>query len=211
MRKFTQEESAFLRKNVAGRSYVRLTVLFNNRFLPSVTIEVIAGFLRRHKLRNGLNTRFQPGHISHNKGKKGCAPGSEKGWFKPGQMPATFREAGSERINIYGYAEIKVANPKIWKAKHAVIWEAAHGKIPKGHVIIFADGNKENFALDNLLLVSRGELAVMNRMNLISNHGDLTKTGKVVADIKMMISARKKETKKRKTGRGYAKQRNKSQ
>ena len=134
-----------------------------------------------------------------------CSKGCEKGWFKPDHRPVNYMPIGSERINADGYVEVKVSNTKKpvqrrWRAKHLVIWEKAHGKLPKHHVVIFADRNNRNFALDNLLLVSRPELVVMNRLGLISPHKNLTKTGKVVADLKLAIRKRgaKKKTKRTK-------------
>lgn len=112
-------------------------------------------------------------------------------------MPTNFKPVGSERINAKGYVEVKVRNPNTWKLKHRVVWEQANGKIPKGHRILFADGNRLNMAPDNLLLVSRGELAVMNHFRLISAHKDLTKVGKSVAEIKLLLAARRKKTKRR--------------
>jgi hypothetical protein len=114
---------------------------------------------------------------------------------------------GTERINGEGYIEVRIRNPsgKPWKnrkAKHRAIWEKAHGKILKGRVIIFADGNKLNMSLDNLLLVTRSELAVMNRLGLISAHRDLTEAGKAIADIKLLIARRVRELKKKSGQKG---------
>jgi hypothetical protein len=102
-----------------------------------------------------------------------------------------------------GYVVIKFSDRKNrgnknWRRKHAIIWEKAHGKIPPGHVVIFADGDRLNFDLDNLLLVSRGEHGVMNRWGLRSGHGELTRAGLAVADIKMAIAERKRGIKKTK-------------
>lgn len=38
--------------------------------------------------------------------------------------------------------------------KHRFLWETANGPIPKGHKVIFADGDKTNITLDNLIMVS---------------------------------------------------------
>jgi hypothetical protein len=93
---------------------------------------------------------------------------------------------------------VKIANPDVWKVKKTIIWEAANGPIPKGYVVIFADRNKSNFDLDNLLLVSRKELMIMNRKSLIFPDQDLTKTGKAIAGLHMAINSKikKRETKK---------------
>jgi hypothetical protein len=196
--RYTAAEIRFLEKKVAGRSYAELTELFNRRFGLALSIYQIKGTMGRLGLTNGRDCRFRPGHVSSNKGRKGyCPPGSEKGWIKPGARPWNYKPVGTERTNGGGYVDVRIRNPsgklwKNWKAKHRLIWEQAHGKIPRGHVVIFADGNRLNFALDNLLLVSGGEHGVMNRCNLRSAHGDLTRAGKAVADIKMAIADRKR-------------------
>lgn len=128
-----------------------------------------------------------------NKGKKGVTCGGKETQFGKGRKPWNYRPVGSERTNVDGYVEIKIADPKTWKAKHVLLWEAAHGPIPKGHVVIFADGNKQNVTLENLLLLSRRELAVMNKKGLIANDAELTKAGVVVADIYLKIGERKRK------------------
>jgi hypothetical protein len=198
---YTPEEIRFVKRKIAGRSYVEMTALFNERFglrgKKKITFGQMQSFLGNHKLSSGRDCRFRPGLIPHNKGKKGhCPPGSEKGWFKPGEMPYAWRPVGTEIVDSYGYVKVKIRNPRTWKFKHRLIWEKAHGKVPRGHVILFADGNKLNVRLDNLLLISRKELAVMNRLGLISAHKDLTKIGKSIADIKLLIAERKQEAKK---------------
>jgi hypothetical protein len=199
---FTRDEILFIKRKIAGRSYAEMTELFNRQFglrgKKKLTLEQMKGVLGRNKLRNGRDGRIQPWQIPHNKGKKGYwPPGCEKGWFQHSVMPWNYRPVGSERINADGYFEIKTRNPKTWKAKHLIIWEKAHGKVPRGHAIIFADGNRLNVCLGNLLMVSREELLVMNHLGLISADKDLTKIGKSIADIKLLIAERKRELKKK--------------
>jgi hypothetical protein len=212
-RVYTAEEIRFVEKKIAGRSYAETAALFNEHFglrgKKKLTLGQMRSFLQYHKLRNGRDCRFRPGGVSHNKGKKGyCSPGSEKGWFKPGRKTWNWKPAGTERINADGYVEVRIRNPsgkpwKNWKPKHRLIWEKAHGRIPRGRAIIFADGDKSNITLGNLLMISRRELAVMNRWGLISSRRDLTETGKLIADLKLLIAERGREMKKaRKTAGG---------
>ena len=140
----------------------------------------------RHKIRSGFKVGFRPGYVPHNKGKKKWWTGGEETQFKTGQMPWNYKPVGSERV-VDGYTEVKIADPKTWKSKHVLIWEAANGPVPKDHVVIFGDRNKQNMSLDNLLLVSRREMAVMNKKGLISTDADLTKAGIKVAGIVMRI------------------------
>jgi hypothetical protein len=200
--KYTAAEIRFLRSHVAWRSYTELTEMFNRRFGLSFTVSRVGSTLKRLGISNGRDSRFRPGRIPFNKGKKGYWPaGCEKGWFKPGNRPQTWQPVGTEIIDENGYVKVKTRNPRTWKFKHRLIWEKAHGKIPKGHTVLFADRNRLNFNPDNLLLVSRGELAVMNRQDLISAHGNLTKIGKTIADIKILIAARTRGKKSRGNGR----------
>lgn len=105
-------------------------------------------------------TRFRKGSIPPNKGKRmspelyaKCAPTM----FKKGHTPGNHKPVGSERVNVDGYIERKVAEPNKWECKHRIIWKQAHGDIPKGYNIQFKDGNPLNCILENLYIISRAE------------------------------------------------------
>jgi len=195
VRRYTPDEIDFIKKNVYGRGYSELVKLFNARFCNPITVSQINSFIGNRRLNTGRTGHFHNGHIPFNKGKKGVYyPGAEKGWFKPGQMPVTLRPVGSERINVDGYVEIKVSNPKRWRHKHVVVWEEANGQVPKGHLVIFLDGNKLNLALDNLMMISRQAHAVMWRMNGYTSDKDTTKANCLIASIKTSISSLKRQS-----------------
>jgi hypothetical protein len=195
---YTPAQIRFLEKNVPGRSFEEAAKLFNKHFGLRLPCSKIRAAAKNRGITNGRDGRFRPGQVSHNKGKKGwCPPGSEKGWFRAGQMPHNWQPVGTEIVDEEGYVKVKTRNPKTWKFKHRLIWEKARGKIPRGHMVTFADGNRQNFAMDNLILVSLRENAVMNRYGLRSAHGELTKTGMAVADIKLLIAERKRGLKKK--------------
>lgn len=116
---------------------------------------------------NSIASRFKKGHVSHNKGKKMDAETYAKvrdTMFKKGNIPANHRPVGSERLNVDGYVEVKIAEPNKWRGKHRVIWEREHGEVPEGYSVSFKNGNRQDFSLDNLILVSRSDL--MNRNSL---------------------------------------------
>ena len=109
---------------------------------------------------NSIAARFKPGHASHNKGKKMPPEIYAKvqgTMFKKGQMPVNHRPVGSERVNVDGYIEIKVAEPCTWRAKHRVVWEQAHGAIPKGYKVQFKNKNPLDCRLENLYLISNAD------------------------------------------------------
>jgi hypothetical protein len=132
--------------------------------------------------------------VPANKGRKGVG-GWEPTQFKAGHRPWNYMPVGSERINGEGYMDIKIADPNIWRAKHLVIWEAANGPLPKGHAVMFCDGNKMNTDPDNLILVTRKQLVRLNQNNLIQDDIELTKTGIIIADIYGKIAEKKRQKK----------------
>lgn len=109
---------------------------------------------------NAVAHRFKKGSIPPNKGKKMSPEVYEKvkeTMFKKGNSPVNHREVGSERINVDGYIEIKVAEPNRWKLKHRIIWEQVYGEIPKGYNVQFKNQNPKDCRIDNLYLISKSE------------------------------------------------------
>ncbi|GMO33897.1 MAG: HNH endonuclease signature motif containing protein [Termitinemataceae bacterium] len=207
--RYTTAEIRFLKKKAPGRSFDELATMFNKYFSHRLKHSAVIQTCSRYGITNGRDCRFHAGQTVWNKGMKGwSAPGTEKTRFKKGNRPANHRPIGSERINSDGYVQIKVAEPNKWKMKSVMVWEKENGKLPKGMIIIFADGNKLNLGLDNFLVISRRELAVMNHLKLISINGDLTKIGKKVANIHMLMADRRRELKKQK---GEGRKRSKKQ
>lgn len=188
---FTPEEIEFITKHVKNRSNAELAELANAHFGLNLTSSQINTFKKNRKLRSGLDCKFKPGNVPFNKGKKGIG-GWEPTQFKKGQMPHNHKPIGTERINGEGYIDVKIADPNVWRAKHLVMWEKINGPIPKGHVILFGDGNRHNLDLDNFILISRKQLAILNRNNLIKSDAELTKTGILIADLYSKIAERKK-------------------
>ena len=200
MHRFTEEQINYIAANIGGDmdwlSNDELTRFFNRRFGTQLSTSQIKSVINNRKLKGGRNGRFKPGHVPHNKGKPKYWQGGEATQFKAGHMPQNYRPIGSERVTADGYLEIKVSDPKTWRGKHIVLWEDAFGPVPDGHVVLFADGDKANVSLENLLLISRRELAVLNAHGLVSADANLTKAGIAVADIRLKMAERKRMAKK---------------
>jgi hypothetical protein len=116
-----------------------------------------------------LNSNFKKGHVPWCKGQKLSSEHIAKltGVFKKGQQPHNTLPIGSIR-NINNYNEIKYANHK-WMALARYNWEQVHGPVPKDMCVFKLDGDKYNDDISNLCLVSRKDLAMLNR-----NHSKLT-------------------------------------
>jgi hypothetical protein len=90
--------------------------------------------------------------------------------FKPGRPAheaSNWLPIGSERINADGYLERKTTDDpglvpaRRWTAVHRLVWEAAHGPIPPGFIVVFRPGMRTTsdaeITLDRLELISRAE------------------------------------------------------
>lgn len=81
---------------------------------------------------------------------------------------------GTERVSKDGYIVIKVRaeaeramSKDNWMLKHVWAWEQANGqKLPKGHMVMFADHNRRNFEPDNLVAVPKRLMGVINSMHV---------------------------------------------
>lgn len=183
--KYTAEQKQFILENAKGITLVELTRRFNEKFGTQKTEKAIKNQKFVLKAPSGIKGgQFEKGHVPFNRYKKWDEYMSKekqencrKTTFKKGSVPCNHREVGSERINAEGYIEVKTAEPSKWNYKHRIVYEEAYGEIPKGCKIVFADGNKLNCNLDNLLLVTNSEMARLNQNGLIKDNADLTKAG----------------------------------
>ncbi len=131
---------------------------------------------------NTIAGRFKPGQVPPNKGTRrpGWAPGRMASTqFKKGSMNGAAQHnyvpVGSLRIDGKdGYLERKITDDhpvpaRRWVAVHRLVWEAAHGPIPAGHVVGFKAGMKTNveaeITLDRLEMISRRELMLRNTIH----------------------------------------------
>lgn len=176
MRRYTSDEKEFLEECIPGHTHKEIREKFIARFGWGITVNQVKGYIGNNKLNTGLTGRFPKGNVPFNKGKKGeCAAGSEKGWFQKGCAPQNHRAVGSERVNVDGYVEIKVAEPNKWRLKHRIAWEAENGKIPEGKCVLFLNGEKTDVRLCNLVLVDRRVHMRMNQTGLRFKNADITR------------------------------------
>lgn len=123
---FTGEQREFLSKILSECSYEETTMLFNEKFETNKTRKQIETFC----INNGIKRNLPPPEI------------------------------GSEHVSGK-YIMVRVNNDKNvpehqhYQMKQHVVWEKYHGKIPKGKIIVFLDGNSFNCDIENLYLTDR--------------------------------------------------------
>lgn len=134
----------------------------------------------------GAAYRFKKGIVPHNKGlrRPGWAPGRMaetqfKQGKRTGKAAENWKPIGTIRADNEGYLRIKVrewqrgdgafgfGNTKIWPLLQRHTWEKHHGPIPPAHKVVFKDRDRSNCAIENLELISNGD---MMRRNTIHNY-----------------------------------------
>ena len=193
---FTDEILDFIKANVKGLYNKELAELVNKKF----GTEYSAGQIERIKIRlhvvSGLTGQFEKGQIPPNKGKKMSKEVYEKAsktMFKKGHLPKNHKPVGSERVDAEGYYWIKIAEPRTWKMRHVYEYEKVYGPLNKGEIVIFADGNKANFNIENLIKITRSELLSLNRYRKISEFGNVTKANLATIRLKKTLKEKRKK------------------
>lgn len=139
---------------------------------------------KENRIRRGLDHRFPKGHVPANKGLR--RPGWHRGRMKEtqfkqgerrGRAKVLYKPIGTERLTKDGYIQRKVNDDlpfqRRWQLVQRIVWEEHHGPIPPRHLIAFIDGNKLNFSIENLELVSCEEWM---RRNTLHNYPEPVKS-----------------------------------
>ena len=190
---FTPEQIKWLTENRCGFNFDVTTEKMNEHFGTDYKVSQVRCWCHAHHLPCGVDMKFKKGNVSFNKGRKGFyAPGCEKGWFKKGHRPHNSVCVDTEVINDDGYIKVKIAEPNKWELKHRLVWQKKYGKIPEDSCLIFLNGNRKDCRIENLMLIKRSILSVLNHEKLIFDDAAATKCGVTMAMIKSRISELKK-------------------
>lgn len=179
----TCADLAALLERAPGSIYYRAVGVLGLRKSEAFKASDISGRIQRGRRNPAMvSTQFKDGSVPWNKGSHYVAGGrSAETRFKKGQMSGAARHnyvpIGSLRVTKDGYLERKFTDDQAlvparrWVGVHRQVWVAAHGPVPRGHVICFKPGRRsqaeEQITPDCLECLSRGDLA---RRNHIHSH-----------------------------------------
>ena len=173
---WSKEEDDFLLQNYGKYTFKELSEMIFHRFGRKVTWMGV----RSHCYKTLGLTLENPGKFAYR-------------WK---QLPV-----GTERI-ICGYTWVKVNNiagkrgehnayRQNWKMKHQIIWEEAHGPVPDGCQVIFLDGDRTNFNLDNLCCIDILTFMQMTGNNFFRLEDvELRKTAIKLSELRVLLSGR---------------------
>ncbi len=143
-------------------------------------------FMRTHSAKG----YFKKGHNSFNKGRKQteymsaeAIKRTAKTRFKKGNIPPNAKEKDGVIVIRKGHTGrnerpskwIRLSLGK-WQELSRYTWEKKYGKIKKGMIITFKDGNPLNCTLKNMEMISRAENALRNSASLNLSNGYVANT-----------------------------------
>lgn len=165
-RKINKKLTKWLEENAINYNCEELAKLVNDKFKENYSSRSI----RQYCVRNRIKYKYMNKNLS--------------------RKPSNYLPIGTERIKSDGMIMVKIASNK-WEYKQRVIYEKYHGEIPKDMFVIFLDGNRNNFNIDNLKAITRKTSSLMANYKLFSKDKDVNETGIILSNL--IIETREKE------------------
>lgn len=168
--------------------------------------EVVEEFERVH------GVRLTVSQVKHFRRAYGCPNVSGRrppvrpnsGSFKTGNLNGVAAErlepVGSVRVRSDGYAYVKVSDEAFpegefgrgeavrlrghrWRRRSMVNYEAAHGPVPEGHIIVHCDHDRLNDDPDNLVAVPRRLWATVRKLGAGYQDRETLETAMLAAEV----------------------------
>lgn len=203
-KKFTDEQKEWVKENYKGVSNKELTEMFNKKYGTNFNQQQIQSLKAKYKLDSGLWHKFSEeqnqwiidnckdstyDQLTEEFNKKFETNLTKKRMVnkviklnRAKDVLRTWAPKGAEKLRPDGYIYIKVANDE-WVPKHRYIYEQHYGKIPEDCVVMFLDGDKTNFELDNLRLVERKKQLLASSRNLLTDDKEINETALLIAEL----------------------------
>lgn len=192
----------FVKREAKNRTTEDLTKIINKEYGEGmITESQTRAYKKNHKITSGIDCKFKKGRISERKGISCEMPeGAKKRQFQKGHKPHNTKDLQEISKTKDGYLIIKVKEKgtqrERWQFLHRHIWEKEYGEIPRGKMVTFLDGNKENIELDNLALIDNEINLEMQRRGLRAKEKEITKTGINIAKLSIKTRECKRQWKK---------------
>lgn len=165
---YTKEFENFVRKNVSNYTKEDFRLLLQNK----LNIELSSDALRRYLNRKHIKERYKD--------------------YKKSQIRLVKKDnIGTEIMTPEGIY-VKVAQPDKWRRKSRVMYEKYHNcKLRDDEYIVFLNQNNTDFSKENLIKLSKSEIAYLHNFKTFSSDPKLTKLG--ILSAKLFIKTKEKQ------------------
>ena len=190
LKRFTQDEKDFIKEYAPGHSRAEITEALNKRFDANRSITSVDNYIQRNKIRTGyikgheytseeldFLRNYVPGRFLSditvafnrrfdlNVNETSLAACLTRNNIKSGVAIGTERKQNN-------YIYIKTEDG--WHSKQQVLYEEVYGKVQEHSMVIFLDGNSDNFDIDNLMAIDKRINVIMNIYKLPRNSKEQT-------------------------------------
>lgn len=169
---YTKEQMDWLRENYPALGAEEGTARFNERFRQSRKPHAIQSVCKNNGIKVSSKTRSEIGRKNNAKKKD----------YKEYKIGDTRKH--------HGYTYIKVSDDrqrKNWELLHHYLYKKHYGSIPKGHIVIFLDNNKDNVTIENLVAIPWKYNGLLNGNCLKSENAEITKTAIQWCELKNLM------------------------
>lgn len=201
----------FVRDNSWGVSSAEMSRMIKEKFDFDYSPTAVKQFRQRWGIRSGVTGWYQKGHPPGTKGKtleEICKGDPDKlarvmaTQYKKGNKPENELPIGTITKTTAGFVirkkAMKGSFADRWEYMHRVVWEEHHGPVPDGSMIIFKDGNKENYDISNLMLISRSITGAMAKAGYYDiTDPELKEVAAKVAELKVTTNKIKRRGKQK--------------
>lgn len=214
---YSKEQIQWMRDNAYGHTHKELAELFNEEFGTNLTMQQIRRALQKRKILSGmyhksdmtdemiefiynnckgitnqelakrLNEKFGTNYNAKKMQNFKHHRGLKAGIHCCGDVNKRM-ELMTETIDSRGYTWIKLGEYN-WVRKSRYLYEKYIGEIPKDYVIVFKDGNRQNFDLNNLMLADKKMLSQISA--LMTDDAEINET--IILNAKLKIKVRELE------------------
>lgn len=197
--KYPEGMEAYIRSIAKGKETKEIAKAVSEHFNIEFSASQCRAYKKNHDIVSGLDCRFKKGGKPANKGKKMSPELYSKcqaTMFRKGNVPANHMRVGEYTHTTDGYLIQKVKEDGTQRERfeyvHRKVWEEHCGPIPKGKMVSFLDGDKDNCDIENLVLLDNSENLEMNRSSLRFADAELTEAGVYIAKVKVAARRRKR-------------------
>lgn len=187
-RLWTDEESDWLRNNIAELSYKELTKTFNKKFERNLSVTAVEHKCARLGINHGKKTTFEKG--KHNPCSMTLPIGAET--ISAGKVYVKVSDAPLSGGRLSG-GRTRYAEGGNFVQKNRYIYEQHHGPIPKGYMIVSLVNDRNNFEPQNLYATTRAVNMMMCQNKWYTESRENTLTAIKYCELQFALKKRNTE------------------
>lgn len=198
---FNEEQKRWFLENQEFKQAKQVAFEMNSKFGLDLSAKQIKEYRKSHRIKSNFTSKCLK--KDNNEWNKNTYNQMKNTMFKPGQAPHNTTPVGTVKLvktGSYEYWMVKVdsipnvSKNKNWIQLHRLMYQIYHScKLKEEDVIIFADGNRDNMAEENLVKISKAERMQLNRNNRITDNPDITKSYINLTKLELAISEKRKK------------------